>query len=63
MKLFRLQSNRFGYTTYAANEGEQFPITDNIEDAALFGEDNIELKAKVWSAQAGYEFEVIECEC
>ncbi len=61
MQLFTLQSNQFGYPIYAAELPGDMPITDNASEATVFGSDNIEMKAKYWSANYGYKFEAVPC--
>lgn len=54
--MFTLQSTEFGYTIYAADLPGDMPIIDRVQEAAIFGADNITMKARYWSTQYGYKF-------
>ena len=63
MKKYTIQSSEFGSIIYAADLPGEFPITDKKSEAAIFGDDNIQMKARHWSALYGYKFEAVLCEC
>lgn len=54
MKTFRLHTKTFGFDMWVSND---YLVTDNVNEALIFDErDNMALKEKFYSNQAGYTF-------